>query len=189
MLVQQDDERIIQEIQKEGEAELNKKSAGGSPQCLCLSRLSLRSSHVILIWTDVEIRELIFPCRNQSPYFIPLRGFLSVLFRQLSCLQHKPAADAGLFPVFSLYHCVCVKCVRQAGVFKSLGDRKGEPKSTPTCYYTGQEDAALPLIFALSVFFSLSSSFREFREEGRPTPRANHRHQATTCGPTPRNSA
>lgn len=130
MLVQQDDERIIQEIQKEGEAELNKKSAGGSPQCLCLSRLSLRSSHVILIWTDVEIRELIFPCRNQSPYFILLRGFLSVLFRQLSCLQHKPAADAGLFPVFSLYHCVCVKCVRQAGV-----------------YYTGQEDAALPLIF------------------------------------------
>lgn len=153
MLVQQDDERIIQEIQKEGEAELNKKSAGGSPQCL--SRLSLRSSHVNLIWTDAEISELIFPCRNHSLYFIlPLRGFLSVLFRQLGCLQHKPAADAGLFPVFSLYHCVCEKSVRQVGVFESLGGGRGGPKSTPTCYYTGQEDAASPLILALSVFFS-----------------------------------
>lgn len=125
MLVQQDDERIIQEIQKEGEAELNKKSAGGSPPLsLSLTAVSpIISSN--LIQTDVEIRGLISPCRNQSPYFIlPLRGFLSVLFRQLGCLQHKPAADAGLFPVFSLYHCVSVKCVRRGGGLQISGGQE-----------------------------------------------------------------
>lgn len=49
-----------------------------------------------------------------SSLLLPLCLFNNYLSGQVGCLQHKPAAVAGVFPVFGLSRCVCVKPVRQA---------------------------------------------------------------------------
>lgn len=98
VFLQQDDERIIQEIQKEGEAELNKKCAGQYSvsaltallkktellklliySLVFLSRLS--SPLVYFIKTDVEMWWITFPSRkmlNCSNVNLPLCCFLFV---------------------------------------------------------------------------------------------------------------
>lgn len=57
---------------------------------------------------------------NSSSLALPLCLFNHYLFRQVGCLQHKPAAVAGVFPVFGLSECVCVKYVRQARAYGGL---------------------------------------------------------------------
>lgn len=61
-----------------------------------------------------ELGNVALQQRYSSFVLLPLCLLNHYLFTQVACLQHRPAAVAGVFPVFGSSQCVCVNYVRQA---------------------------------------------------------------------------